>query len=376
MEKLLRDASGSHDPEDGWRFLKEKNGVKSAHFFLFFFFALRVLSAGTVSRKKSVKVKGQRCIDSFRGVGSFKVDARAFKDLVTDLHDGRKKIDAMFKHGRIVKQVDPYTAIVHYEMQAEKCIIDVHRDLLFLQHARELGDGVWVIASRSDGADQNLVPSPAGAQRALVMNSGFVLRPRAGGMCDICYVVQVELGNIPESVLNLVAQQQPLLIARAAQCLQSGHVSPRKDSAPAAGTRTRRDTEESFSDLVSARSEQDDDADDLLQTQQMDRPAASSPRREQPLSLGRNRQKGARSPIPTKEGEEEQPRAASPRTKGSSPPPSLGGSRHRVVNAPIDIDEDLDDYGKDAPQGRPSPRGEQAGRSRRGATAPPAASQA
>jgi hypothetical protein len=248
IERLLRDASGLHDQEDGWNLIREKQGVK-------------------LYRKKSQKIRGKRTIDSMRGVGTFKVDPKNFCDLVTDLHEGRKKIDAMFKHGRVVEQVDPHTAIVHYEMKAEKCIVELHRDFLFLQHVRELGDGVWIIASRSAGVNQSLISSPPGAERGELLNSGYVVRPRKGGMCDICYVVQVELGSIPETVVNIAAKQQPMVIARAAahlQSLQSSTIpspsaklslSPRREDPQ----RTRRGTEDQFSDLVSSRQEDDQD---------------------------------------------------------------------------------------------------------------------
>lgn len=137
-----------------------------------------------------------------------------------DLQEGRKKIDSLFKHGRIVEQIDPWTAVVHYEMRADKCIVELHLDFLFLQHSRELADGVWIIASRSAGVEQSLVPCPPGAQRAYVLNSGFVIKPRAGGMCDITYVVQADLSGVPETVVNLASKQQPLIIARAAEYLQ------------------------------------------------------------------------------------------------------------------------------------------------------------
>jgi hypothetical protein len=43
IEKLLRDASGRYDAEDGWQLALEKQGV-------------------TIYRKKSIKIKGKRTV--------------------------------------------------------------------------------------------------------------------------------------------------------------------------------------------------------------------------------------------------------------------------------------------------------------------------
>jgi hypothetical protein len=48
-----------------------------------------------------------------------------------------------------------------------------------------------------------------GAVRAEVLNSGFLMRPRDNGMCEIVYVIQVDLGNMPE-----VRHMSPAVYAR------------------------------------------------------------------------------------------------------------------------------------------------------------------
>jgi hypothetical protein len=147
------------------------------------------------------------------------VNAKAFTELVTNLGDDRKRIDHFFKQGEIVKRIDDATSIVYYEIQAKKCIANMHRDLLFMQHTRELGAGVWIVASRSAGVSQDLVPPAQGCSRAELLTSGWVVRPLKDGRCEIVYIVQADLGNLPETVINILAKQQPLLIARASAFL-------------------------------------------------------------------------------------------------------------------------------------------------------------
>lgn len=94
-------------------------------------------------------------------------------------------------------------------------------DFLFLQHSRELGNGVWIVASRSAGVSQDLLPSPPGASRAELMTSGWVIRPLRDqpGMCDIVYVVQADVGALPETGAQLLHLCAAFFAhARVAQC--------------------------------------------------------------------------------------------------------------------------------------------------------------
>jgi hypothetical protein len=197
MNKLLRAADPKFDASDGWELLKVKNGV-------------------TMHRKRAEKVKGERAIATIRGTGLVRCDAATYVSLATDLGQRRKTWDTVFLQGKLVEVVDECTSIVWLELRSKKCVMEVHRDVLYMQHTRRLGN-THVVASRSAGVLQTLIPSPPGAVRATLHTSGYVVRPADDelGTCEVTYVVQFDSGGpIPTALLNRISEDLPQCIAR------------------------------------------------------------------------------------------------------------------------------------------------------------------
>lgn len=174
VEQLLRAAQPSFDAEDGWELLRrDKNGVES-------------------HRKKPKKVAGERFVMTVRGRGKVRCDARQFRDLVTGLDAQiRRRWDPLFAAGKVVQRLDQHTSVVWLELRSKKCVIDFHRDLLYMQHSREIANGVYVVASRSAGVlqDDSLMPVPPGALRGTLHTSGYVIRPLRDelGNCEVSF---------------------------------------------------------------------------------------------------------------------------------------------------------------------------------------------
>jgi hypothetical protein len=99
--------------------------------------------------------------------------------MVIDLGVRRKQWDPVFHQGKVVELIDEKTTVVWMELKTKKCVVDFHRDLLYLQHSRKLTDGSFIVASRSAGVlqDDTLVPLPEGCIRATLHTSGYVIRP-------------------------------------------------------------------------------------------------------------------------------------------------------------------------------------------------------
>jgi hypothetical protein len=198
VNKLLRAADPKFDASDGWELLKVKNGV-------------------TMHRKKAEKVKGERAIATIRGTGLVRCDAATYVSLAIDLGQRRKTWDTVFLQGKLVEVVDECTSIVWLELRSKKCVMEVHRDVLYMQHTRRLGNNTHVVASRSAGVLQTLIPSPPGAVRATLHTSGYVVRPADDelGTCEVTYVVQFDSGGpIPTALLNRISEDLPQCIAR------------------------------------------------------------------------------------------------------------------------------------------------------------------
>lgn len=201
VEKLLRASQPSFDDEDGWILLKkDKNGVCS-------------------HKKKDIVTKGERSISTVRGRGLVRCDARTYRDMVVSLDPPlRQRWDLVFNQGRIVKELDEFTNVVWMELRTKKCVLDFHRDLLWMQHSREMANGIFVVASRSAGVvqDDSLVPVPRGAIRATLHTSGYVIRPLNDelGNCEVSFVTQVDVRGMPAVVLNRLAEEQPQCIYR------------------------------------------------------------------------------------------------------------------------------------------------------------------
>lgn len=108
-----------------------------------------------MARKKSSATKGQRNIQIVRGKGLIRgCDAETYRNLVIDLGNRRKLWDNVFYQGKVVELVDDFTSIIWIELKTRKCVLDFHRDLLYMQHSRKLADGTFIVASRSAGVLQ------------------------------------------------------------------------------------------------------------------------------------------------------------------------------------------------------------------------------
>mmetsp|Transcript_3015 Transcript_3015/g.4084 ORF Transcript_3015/g.4084 Transcript_3015/m.4084 type:complete len:554 (+) Transcript_3015:1-1662(+) len=156
--------------------------------------------------------KEGQAIYSFKGIGEIPVPAEKVKDLLLDFNRA-KEYDPLFKASRLVDQIDPATQIIHLMFQTRMCMLKTARDFCILYHEHKRDDGAYALVGRS--VVHPSCPPSQGYTRAEVLESGYFIRPKTSNKNSsiVVYISQVDLKGIPPSVINLVAEKQPLLIA-------------------------------------------------------------------------------------------------------------------------------------------------------------------
>jgi hypothetical protein len=100
----------------GWCFSKRKHGV-------------------SISFRKT---EDEECkLDCFRGAGVLPFAPNVLCDEI--MREGSREWDPQLVLSKTVCTLDDQTLIMHHVYRAKKCLIEIHRDFVFVLHKRVLG---------------------------------------------------------------------------------------------------------------------------------------------------------------------------------------------------------------------------------------------
>ena len=109
-------------------------------------------------------------------------------------------------------------------------MIELHRDFVFGEYFCKQPDGTIVVLAMSDFADQDMVPVGEKCVRGYVYVTGWVVKAWAAAQgktySSVTYVAQADLKNLPQKILEMAGEEQPFIIHRLSQALQSGKRGP------------------------------------------------------------------------------------------------------------------------------------------------------
>ncbi|XP_074648391.1 stAR-related lipid transfer protein 6-like [Tubulanus polymorphus] len=147
------------------------------------------------------------------GVGIIKANIDFVYDIVRDPFR-RYQYDSMAKKMRVVEHVNNTTRVIHILMETTRCLLKQARDFCYVSTERIEDGGVHVVAGRSV-EHANCLPSEK-IPRLKAHASGFVLEPCKGNprKTKVIYLLQVDLGDLPETIVKLVLKKQPMAISR------------------------------------------------------------------------------------------------------------------------------------------------------------------
>jgi len=102
--------------------------------------------------------------------------------------------------------------ILQLFFETTRCIVKAARDVCIAMRWENIGNDVVVVAR---SVEHPACPPEQGMTRAEVLESGYWIQAKADdpNMSLVTYISQVDLKNMPPTVVNIVAQKQPLLIA-------------------------------------------------------------------------------------------------------------------------------------------------------------------
>ncbi len=163
----------------------------------------------TISKKQSE----DGTVTSFRGQGILPFEPELVASLLMD-PDKQVSYNPQLRSATVVQQKSAHERVWHKVFRAKKCMLDIHRDILFLEHCKRVDDSI-VIAAKSSAVEQTLVPSPDKCVRAELIIGGWVLEPWMGPKgkkeCSATYLAQVDLKNLP-------SESNCVLLALSSRC--------------------------------------------------------------------------------------------------------------------------------------------------------------
>ncbi len=124
--------------------------------------------------------------------------------------------DKMWNMTETVEALSPTTSIIRDEYKP--LWPTGARDFVLLREVEEQADGAWAVGACS--VTDPRAPEKKGLVRAECLIGGFVLRPDPSSPNStlMSYITAVDLkGSIPEFIINQVAVDQPLCVARVAE---------------------------------------------------------------------------------------------------------------------------------------------------------------
>eukprot|EP01118_Nematostelium_gracile_P006731 TRINITY_DN2171_c0_g1_i1.p1 TRINITY_DN2171_c0_g1~~TRINITY_DN2171_c0_g1_i1.p1 ORF type:complete len:252 (+),score=58.45 TRINITY_DN2171_c0_g1_i1:193-948(+) len=180
----LVDASEGWD-SFGWEFVCEENGV-------------------TVTRT-TVPNSSIKCS---RGIAVMRATPLEVFELVRNI-SVYKEWEPKIIESKLVQTYDDATTTNYLEFAPWFTLSA--RDVCFLQHAKKLRDGSYVVCWRS--VEEPLVPRRRGIVRAKMSTSGFVITPLQRQSL-VTFVLQFDLkGWIPSNIINQITASQPMILS-------------------------------------------------------------------------------------------------------------------------------------------------------------------
>merc|ERR1712137_400928 len=168
----------------------------------------------SLGEEKGVRIH-QRSIEGnpivmLRGITDINVSPKEILDATADL-ENRSKWDKMFLGGSYPKEIDEKHHIVHLKFKSPSFMVS-NRDICLVRAIKELDDGA--ILSNHVSVECDDCPEEKGFVRAEASASGFWIKGNNEGGATIAYVIQLDpKGWIPNKIVNLVAKEQPLILA-------------------------------------------------------------------------------------------------------------------------------------------------------------------
>lgn len=154
----------------------------------------------------------QNHLYTFRGVGEIQAPAQQILETCLDLSRAAEW-DVLFKKAEPVQEINSQTRIVRIVYQTRMCLVKAARDFCILWHWQQTEEGAFVIIGRSV-AHPDCPPQP-GCIRGEIKASGYYIQPKRDDPTSstVSYISQVNLKGLPTTVINLVSERQPLVIA-------------------------------------------------------------------------------------------------------------------------------------------------------------------
>ena len=151
---------------------------------------------------------------AFRGHGAVNASAARVVALLQDL-SAQRRWDPLFKGGIVVERYDgPLQAELRFVVyQTSQCTPKAARCFVYLYGYRLLADGTHLLVALSRPRPD--IPPFREMIRGTIEASGWVIQPAADNpLRSLCtYVACVDLVGLPSTVINIVSQKQPLVVA-------------------------------------------------------------------------------------------------------------------------------------------------------------------
>jgi len=162
----------------------------------------------------------QSSIYCFKGIGEIDSPPEKIKDLCKDF-SRTKEWDPLLKESRVIETIDDQTEVIQMLYQTNMCLLKTSRDFCLLYHWRQTDNGGYILAARS--VSHPKCPEEPGFIRGEVLESGYHIQPKNGNpsVSIVTYVTHVDLKGIPSSIINIVSERQPLVIAGLRKTLTS-----------------------------------------------------------------------------------------------------------------------------------------------------------
>lgn len=133
----------------------------------------------------------------------------------------RYTYDNMLKELHIVQQVEEGLYVLHLRHETTQCFIRQSRDFCILVSERSEPHKQLLVGT---SIDLPACPPKPDVHRGRVLCSGWVVEPhkRLGKVhTEITYLLQVDVGGIPSTLVNFISRRQPLAVAYLREYLMS-----------------------------------------------------------------------------------------------------------------------------------------------------------
>jgi len=193
IEKLAKDGE-----EDGWRYLREREGIK-------------------IYKKDTAKYY----IHCIKGVGEVSHSVEKIRLVCLDV-DNMREWDPLFQDGKVLESIDSHTEVAYMVFGAQVCIIKQSREFVGIYHWHYNPDGSCTISCCSVEHPAS-PPTSAKTIRGEIIGAGYVIAPKAGNpeksvvtyLCHINLRDHQVLGTfITGKFSEVIQERQPLNIAR------------------------------------------------------------------------------------------------------------------------------------------------------------------